>query len=536
MSTLRHNLSPHHTTLALLSALVIASVLGACRPEDQKEEEVLILIDLPTRDADADEPDSSPDMPAEPMDTPADVPQLLDEGMPVDVEDMTADQASEPVYIMPTIAGQTVLEDVNPAQDVVEVNLRAKLTMVDIGNGTVLNMMAYNGSVPGPLLQVKKGDTLIVHFTNELDEPTTVHWHGLRIPDDMDGSPRIQDPVKPGETFTYTFVVPDAGTYWYHPHVRANEQVEKGLYGPIVVHDPTDPQVDVERVIMVDDILLNATGIAPFFQGHMEGVHGRTGNTLLVNGTSDIPSMPDTTVGLVERWRVINPANARTFVLGLPDTSFRVIATDGGVLPEPYLTDRIEVAVGQRYDLEVLTQKNASHTLTAYIPTLNAQDQIVESAFPLHEVTRQGQVFDVGVPEPREWLGEAMPDVPATREETYVFDGFNNALGQLVWTINGKAHNMEPISVFNQDEVVAITLENKQGPEHPFHLHGQFFTIVDDGFGQSMPGLKDTVLVPGQRTVKIVAYMNNPGTWMAHCHILEHAELGMMSEIKVLAP
>ncbi len=531
----------NHSIPRMLCILTLTGVIQACQPSSPDEDTAVVII-VPDAEHESFDMSSAQDMTSKPVDMSEEMDLSVQESdSQKDVEDMTdigeaaADMIEEPEFVMPTIADQQVLEDLNPDPDVVEVNLRAEFATIDIGNGLELDMMTYNGSVPGPLLQAKKGDTLIIHFTNALDESTTVHWHGLRIPDDMDGSPRIQTPVEPGETFTYTFMVPDAGTYWYHPHVRTNEQLEKGLYGPIVIHDPADPQVDVERVMMIDDILLNATGIAPFFQGHMEAVHGRTGNTLLINGSSDVPVKPSVKAGLVERWRLINPSNARTFVLGLPNTSFRVIATDGGVLPTPYVTDRIEVAVGQRYDVEVLTRKNTPHTLTAYIPTLNAQDEVVEGTFPLHTVTREGSVFDLNQPEARQWIGETVLDSSPTRQETYVLDGYTNAFNQLVWTINGKAHATAPISVFDQGDVVAITLENRQGPEHPFHLHGQFFTIVDDGYGVSQPGLRDTVLVPGRRTVKILAYMDNPGMWMAHCHILEHAELGMMSEIEIRA-
>ncbi len=527
----------------LISLIFTCSSMAACEDTNNDDNGTIVIVDMAEPDASVDSTDMSkvPDMVSDvdmvdqPLDMTPNDNDDMDMAVDMEVEhDAQPDLDTMPQYQMPTIADHEVLEDINPDPDVVEVNLEARLTSVDIGNGIVLDMMAYNGIVPGPLLQAKQGDRIIVNFTNNLDEPTTIHWHGLRIPDDMDGSPRIQNPVQPGESFTYSFIVPDAGTYWYHPHVNANEQVEKGLYAPIVIHDPADPEVDVERIFMVDDILLDDDDIAPFFQSHMESVHGRNGNTLLINGSSEIPVEAPTNGGLVERWRIINSANARTFSLGIPDTSFKVISSDGGVLPEPYVTDRLQVAVGQRYDVEVLTERNKAHTLTAYIPTLNAQNEVVESTFDIAETTRETTPFDFSTPEPRTWQGPALPEAPATRQETYVLDGYNNAFGQLVWTINGKAHSMEPLSTFTRDEVVEITIQNNQGPEHPFHLHGQFFIITDDGSGQSVPGLKDTVLVPGRSTVKIIAYMSNPGMWMAHCHILEHAELGMMSEIEVL--
>ncbi len=164
--------------------------------------------------------------------------------------DTSPSDSTEPSpFAFPTIQGWPTLEDLNPDPKIVEVNLTARSLTSHWPSDLTLRMMTYNGVTPGPLLQVAVGDRVIVHFKNELDEPTTVHWHGLRIPADMDGNPRIQDPVEPGTAFTYDFVVPDAGTFWYHPHIRANEQVEKGLYGPLIVHDPADPVVDQERIM-----------------------------------------------------------------------------------------------------------------------------------------------------------------------------------------------------------------------------------------------------------------------------------------------
>lgn len=443
----------------------------------------------------------------------------------------------EPVvdpYDFPEIEGWDALEDINPDPNIVEVNLRASRTDVEVAPDTTLNMMTYNESFPGPLLQAKVGDRVIVHFENALDQPTTVHWHGLRIPDDMDGSPRIQAPVQPGGTFTYDFVVPEAGTFWYHPHVRTNEQLERGLYAPIVIHDPDDPAVDRERVVVVDDVLLDGDDFAPFLAHHMEFVHGRTGNALLINGSLEYPVEANTT-GRAERWRIINVSNARTFVLSLQEgAQMTVAATDGGRLKKPYTTERIEVAVGQRYDVIVEHEEGAPSTLTAHILTVNAQDEVVESPFDLYKVTPEA--LETSAFERDAWEGEEGPSfaLPADREVEIVLDGHTNSFtGRVVWTLNGEANAEEPLFTFAQDETVLITLVNKQNPEHPFHLHGQFFEILDDGFGSSQPGLKDTVLVPGRRTVRIRASMKNPGSWMAHCHILEHAELGMMSEIEV---
>jgi FtsP/CotA-like multicopper oxidase with cupredoxin domain len=144
-----------------------------------------------------------------------------------DEEDVPVEPPT-PEWTMPALDGVDVLEDTNDDPDIVEVTLTATPVTITLVDDVQVEMLGYNGTVPGPALQAKVGDEVIVHFTNSLAEPTTVHWHGLRISDQMDGSPRIQDPVQPGETFTYRYVVADAGSYWYHPHVRAHEQMERG--------------------------------------------------------------------------------------------------------------------------------------------------------------------------------------------------------------------------------------------------------------------------------------------------------------------
>ncbi|MCB9540046.1 MAG: multicopper oxidase family protein [Myxococcales bacterium] len=442
--------------------------------------------------------------------------------------DPSAVDAAPPPPPAPLI-GPAPAADTDPAPDVVAFDLVASVELVTLADGLRYSGMAYNGQVPGPTIEAKVGDTLEVRFTNDLDEPTTVHWHGLRIPDDMDGNPRIQAPVQPGETFTYRFTLPEAGTFWYHPHVRTNQQLEKGLYGVVVVRDPAEPRPAAERVLALDDILIDERGaLYPFLASHPEVMHGRNGNVLLTNGKieADVGAARQ---GDVERWRLVNTANARTMTLTLDGASFRVIGTDGGPLVEPYTADRLQIAVGQRYDLEVRYDRPGQVVLNSHVPVLEG-DQVVERAFPVYAV----DVEDTGAgPVALDWPTAAPIDRAADGEAELRFNARQGARG-LEWTLNGQAHPMEPLHTFSEGDTMTLVLINEAGPEHPFHLHGQFFEIVPDGRPETeQPGLKDTVLVPGLSTVRVKAYLDNPGQWMAHCHILEHAELGMMAEFVV---
>lgn len=428
-----------------------------------------------------------------------------------------------PPWSMPDVLGVDALVDENPDPNVVEVTLTAGKTTASFLDGKKAQVFAYNGSLPGPLLRAKVGDEVIVHFKNALPDPTTIHWHGLRVPDDMDGAPRVKDPVAPGKEFTYRFVVPDAGSYWYHPHVNAADQIEKGLYAPIVIFDPKrDPVYDAERFLVLDDIRVEKDGtISP--ENSMDGMmSGRFGNVLLTNGRPVKEATATAEQGTVERWRIVNSANARTMDIGIENASFRVIATDGGLLPEPYTTKRLLVPIGQRFDLEVTYDQPGAARLLTYVETDDSGTKSPIAAFTV-DVTASDRV-------PREiaWPSVTLPDRAPTGTATFTFNTTDK--GSMPWTINGVAEPEDPLFTWSQGSTIDIVLVNKIQIEHPFHLHGQFFQVLGD---PKQPGLKDVVLMPPSSTTKIRAYIDNPGRWMTHCHILEHAEMGMMGEIKV---
>src|SRR3954468_18247404 len=182
----------------------------------------------------------------------------------------------------------TEARDTNPDPAIVEVTMTARVADVEVGPGKRVHAWTYDGGIPGPLIRAHVGDRVIVHFTNQLPQPTTIHWHGVRVPIEMDGVPDVSQPeVKNGETFTYDFVVRDAGLYWYHPHVMSAAQVGFGLYGALLVEDPAE-QVNVadELVMVLSDIGVDAHGaLDPPDSGGTTGMaFGREGEYVLVNG------------------------------------------------------------------------------------------------------------------------------------------------------------------------------------------------------------------------------------------------------------
>jgi len=427
--------------------------------------------------------------------------------------------------------------DLDPDPGVVEVELVASAFQVEYLEGKLADVWVYRdgslegaaGGVPGPLLDVNQGDHVVVHFRNDLPEETTIHWHGLRVPNAADGTPTTQLAVAPGETFTYEFDAPDAGTFWYHPHVASDVQIERGLYGPIVVRGGVEPNVAVERILMLDDIKLEATGQLSTETDPLDIMLGRQGNVRLVNGHVDATARAS--AGSRERWRIVNAANGRYFNLTLLGRELLVIGWDGGLLTEPYATERLLVAPGERYDLLVDIAGSAGDTLTLqtlhYDRGHNIPDPGPLDLFSL-ELTNEG---DPPGPLPTEW-GSVEP--LAVDDSTPILD--------LVLT---EEEGADPSFFINGERFPDVTpteatagttaiwsIRNDAEMDHPFHLHGMFFQVLDvAGVPPDQLGWKDTVNIPQQTTLRFAVRYGEPGRWMYHCHILEHAERGMMGEL-----
>src|SRR5215471_12832983 len=245
--------------------------------------------------------------------------------------------------------------DLNPDPHIVEVDLDARIAPVEVAPGVRTNAWTYNGGIPGPLIRAHVGDRLIVHFTNHLPQPTTVHWHGIRVPIQMDGVPDVSQPaVQTDGNFTYDFVVPDAGLYWYHPHVMSAAQVGFGLYGALLVEDPTE-QVGVadETVIVLSDIGINGRGEldSPDSGGSTGMAFGREGGYVLVNGK--VRPQLVMRSGAPQRWRVVNTAKSRFFQIDLDGQKITRIGGDGGLLARPVTLDALVIAPGERADVIV---------------------------------------------------------------------------------------------------------------------------------------------------------------------------------------
>jgi len=428
--------------------------------------------------------------------------------------------------------------DLNPDPDILELELEARIELLEIVPGLETPVWTYNGGLPGPLIRAKLGDKVIVHFKNSLPEATSIHWHGLRLPNNMDGVPGItQPPIEPGESFTYEFIARDAGTFWYHPHINSAAQVGYGLYGPLVVEDPSDPkEFGDDVVLLLSDMSLDDEGqfLPPDNGGAFGDLFGREGDVLLVNGRT-LPTIR-LRAGKPQRWRIINGARARYYTLSLRGHSIIKLGGDNGLAEQSTPVHRLVLVPGERADLVIIPSNNAdATTMLRWIPTDRGFGTVFNR--PRVDMLRLETVDDAPVAPPPipEFLREIEPiDITDAIEmdldltiDTRAGDGGNN----VEMGINGIPYwDSKPLmAAIGQTHV--WTVINNTAFSHPFHLHGYFFQVLDES---RIPEWKDTVDIPSESSLRIaIQFDERPGVWMYHCHILDHADVGMMGHLFV---
>jgi FtsP/CotA-like multicopper oxidase with cupredoxin domain len=398
--------------------------------------------------------------------------------------------------------------DLDPADDVLHVALTAAPHTHVLGDEPV-DGYAYNGQVPGPTLRAKLGDTLVVDFTNALDTETTIHWHGVHVPWAMDGVTWMQEPILPGESFTYTFTFTQTGTFWYHPHFDTDKQVDLGLYGVIVVEDPADPPMD-ELVVVLDAAGEDADQVATD-QVHEAQVlpTAWTLNGLPAGAAVELGAGPT-------RLRLLNASNMGYAAL---EGELRQIASDQGLLPAAVETDRVLLAPGDRAELE-LTGPGGVSVAPFSLAGGEAWGDPVELM-----VWSGGTAGPAALPYPG---GEVSED-PGWTDIGYTFQGDGD-----VWMINGELFPDVTVESLALGADAIVEVRNISPSNHPFHLHGHSFEVLSvDGEAPGWRTVEDTIDVGIRSVVRLRLIADNPGDWMAHCHILPHAHQGMMTVLRV---
>lgn len=445
----------------------------------------------------------------------------------------------------------------------------------------------YNSMIPGPTFRVRQGESFQVDFTNNIDMDTTVHWHGLRHDVKDDGVPGVsQDPVKPGESYSYTVYTPDAGVYWYHPHVREDVQQDSGLYGNIIVVPDDDyfNQVNREEILILDDILLSGGQVVPYGSEHANfAIMGRFGNIMLVNGQRDYELNVDR--GEIVRFYITNVANVRPYNLSFGGAKMKLVGSDLGKYETEEYVDSVVIAPAERYIVEVLfeegeyflTNKNPTKTYNMGKFVVSENQIATEFDFDLHDnedisqdIEGFRQYFDkepdyqleLSIDMPNSFMADHMDSMPCHKmpDGTMMGDcGDDLEVHGIEWEDDMRAMNQESTTEHikwiirdvdtgfeNMDidmqasvgDVLKIRIFNDPKSmhpmQHPIHLHGQRFLVISvDGIPVDNLVWKDTVLIENGQDVEILVDVTNPGDWMMHCHIAEHLEAGMMAMFKV---
>ncbi len=464
------------------------------------------------------------------------------------------------------------------------ITLTAQASTLEVKDGVKLPVWTYNNQVPGPQIRAKVGDTIHVTLKNELDVPVSIHWHGYPVPNEMDGIPGVtQDAVVPGKSFTYSFKATVPGTYWYHSHQDSVNQVDKGLYGTLIVEDPKE-KYDRDYTLVLDEWVNDGKSetdsndmagmdhgnmdMSGMSEGGMEGMdHSQMGsdskgsedssmagmagmdhdmsmyNIYTVNGKAGA-SIPALEVKQGERVRVrfVN-AGYIEHKMHLQGHDFKVIATDGQPIMNPALIrdQLLAIAPGERYDVEFIADQSGNVLIDEHGVDARSDNMRVAIAyegnkgktspsdasqsFPVFDLTKYG--------EKRDAAAKLSLNTAFTQELTL---RLNTAMkgGKMVYMINDKVFpDTDPIPVKSGDKVKVTLMNESKTDDHPMHLHGHFFQVLSKD-GKPIEGsdlVKDTLnLKPGEQYV-IAFEADNPGEWMFHCHDLHHASAGMVTEV-----
>jgi FtsP/CotA-like multicopper oxidase with cupredoxin domain len=408
------------------------------------------------------------------------------------------------------------------------------------------DVWSYNARIPGPEIRVRQGERLRISVENQLSQATTIHWHGVRVPNAMDGVPFLtQEPIDPGKKFVYEFEVPDAGTYWYHPHHHSPEQVGRGLSGPLIVEEADPLAVDRDVVWVLSDWrLARDASIVADFGNRMEAtMAGRIGNTVTINGR--VPETMSVRAG--ERWRLrlINAAPARIFGLEFRGHRPLVIALDGQPV-EPREPPDGRVVLGPAMRADVLLDLSAKLGATAAVVDSFYRERSYKLVDLVYSDERQLRAQPLAAPARIRANTMPDPDLENAEKHTAVLEGgMMSGRGMMMgrgghgmgWSINGVAasgHNMAPMITLSRGRSCILAVRNETAWYHPIHLHGYSFRVVArDSQPTHDREWRDTVLIPPRKSADIAFVADNPGDWMFHCHILDHQDDGMMAVIRV---
>lgn len=430
----------------------------------------------------------------------------------------------------------------------------ARASLAGTGHATVA--WGYDGTIPGPLLRLRQGEPAQLTIENRISQQTTVHWHGIRLPNAMDGVPGLtQPPIEPGDSFIYEFTPPDAGTFWYHPHANSLEQLGRGLAGALIVDEREPIATDRDLLWLLSDWRLTAEGeIAAGFGNPMEAaMSGRVGNTVTLNGR--VSDSEPVRAGERIRLRLVNGALARIMSLSFEGHRPIIIAVDGQPCdPHEPPDGKILLGPAMRADIVLDMQGDPGRAYRVVDDFYDGLSYPVTSlAYDAASPLRK-HPLDEPVLLPRNPLPE--PDInSAERHELTLQGGMMNGgmggmmhggtggmmeMGAAAWAINGTSmtgdghDGMDAALIFRRGRSVLLRLRNETAWWHPMHFHGHSFRVLSRN-GAPVPHRQwqDTVLMAPRDTVEVAFVADNPGDWMLHCHVIDHQMAGLMTVLRV---
>ncbi|QJQ19386.1 multicopper oxidase family protein [Pseudomonas sp. SK] len=410
---------------------------------------------------------------------------------------------------------------------------------VELVPGFKTEAWAFGPSAPGTELRVRQGTWLRVRFINHLPVETTIHWHGIRLPLEMDGVPYVsQLPVKPGEYFDYKFRVPDAGSYWYHPHVSSSEELGRGLVGPLIVEEREPTGFRHERTLSLKNWHVDEQGAwLPFSIPREAARNGTAGRLITINGQAD--SVTELPAGQVVRVRLLNLDNTWTYRINLKGNCEAMIyALDGSpVTPRP-LDDDYWLGPGMRICLAIrIPQAGEEISLRDGFVRLGTLRSLPSSDAP----------SDWPPALPPNPIAE--PDLENAEKLNFNFEwaakvsvSTDQDKPSSMWQINGQAWDItdktcadRPIATLKKGKSYIFELKNMTQYQHPIHLHGMSFKVIaSNRHDIKEPWFTDTYLLGRNERAQVALVADNPGTWMFHCHVIDHMETGLMAAIAVV--
>lgn len=425
------------------------------------------------------------------------------------------------------------------------------LTLSGLDHGIVPDtvtrgMMSFSPDGVPPVLRLKQGEACAIDVTNALDEASTVHWHGLRIANRMDGVPYLtQNPIEAGETLRYAFTPPDAGTFWYHPHCNTLEQIARGLTGVIVVEDAEDPGFDRDLPLNIRDFRLGGDGqFIEFYKARNAARGGTLGTVSTVNW--QVQPVHELEAGSLVRLRLAVTDLTRVGSYAINGAEAVVIALDSMPLPTPVPATDILLAPGQRADValrvpdsedqiaELVLQKSSGpKVLARFQPKGASAGRDLRELKPL--APNPVPEPDIGNAEVLEFVFGWSPAGDAPQASIC------GSLGYTFWSINRTPWPgdipgpLDPLATMKLGKSYILRLRNETPNDHPIHLHGVSFKLLQSNKRKVPPLVTDTALLQREETMDVALVADNPGDWAFHCHVIEHQKTGLAGFLRIEA-